>query len=196
MRPPPAIRLVTSLMLLLGTNGSVASKPDIRRKPQPRSLYDVAVTVRGAPGGFDRTEGWTDYRVTNEPCVPLMPITGATSAPEWREPIAFKAVGDNLYQGQIVTDLLADEDYYGLGVCHWDVVAATIVFAVKGVSFTTPLFKADLTQGRAVTRYYSDRSYTTTDLDRVDLGENNRAQYQNEADETFSITVQAKAIRP
>jgi hypothetical protein len=195
MLPPPSIRLAASLLLLLGANGSAESKPDIRRKPQPRSLYDVTVTVRGAPGLFDRTEGWTDYRVMNEPCVPLTPITGVTSAPEWRESIALEAVGGNVYQGQVVTDLLADENYYGLGVCHWDVVAATVVFAVRGIKFTMPLFKAELKDGRVVTRYYSNRSYATTNLDRVDLGEIDRAQYQNEADETFSISVQVRSIR-
>lgn len=170
--------------------------PNVRRSPWPRKRYEIVAMVKGAPGPFDRVEGWIDYRVANSDCVRLTPIVGTTLVPEQRVAIILRATGDQTYRGEIAVDLLMDEDYHGIGVCRWTVVAASINLTVKGVVFSAPLFHDDLQHGRPITRYYSHRSYAMTNLDRIDLGEINRAQYGNEADATFSITVRAEAAAP
>jgi hypothetical protein len=172
------------------------NKPDVKLNPQPRMRYEITIKVDNAPGPFDRVEGVIDYRVSNENCVPLTPVTGATVAPEKRVPIVLTHSGGNIYKGEIYADLLQDEDYYGKGVCHWSVVAASANLYVKQVDFSAPLFHDDLLKGKPVTRYYSNRSYATTQLDRVDTGESDPTQYQDEANTTFSITVQAAEKHP
>jgi hypothetical protein len=173
-------------------HGAAVNKPDIKLNPQPPMRYEINIKVDNAPGPFDRVEGVVDYRVSNDNCVPLTPVTGATVAPEKRVPIVLTHSGENVYKGEIYADLLQDEDYYGKGVCHWSVVAASANLFVKQVDFSAPLFHDDLLRGKPVTRYYSNRSYATTRVERVDTGETGRSQYQDEANSTFSITVRAE----
>ncbi|WP_448100791.1 hypothetical protein [Luteibacter jiangsuensis] len=170
-------------------------QPDIKLNPNPRMRYEITIEVNGAPGPFDRVEGVVDYRVANEACVPMTPVTGATVPPEKRVPITLTPAGDGTYKGEVFADLLQDEDYFGKGVCHWSVVAASANLFVKSVDFSAPLFRDDLLKGKATTRYYSNRSYATTHLDRVDVGEDDRAKYQDEANATFSITVRSEEKR-
>jgi hypothetical protein len=191
-----AATLASILPFTLSAHGAAMNKPDIKLNPQPRMRYEITVGVDGAPGPFDRVEGVVDYRVSNENCVPLTPVTGATVAPEKRVPIALTHAGDNIYKGEIFVDLLQDEDYYGKGVCHWSVVAASANLFVKQVDFSAPLFRDDLLNGNTVTRYYSNRSYATTQRERVDTGETDRTQYQEEAAATFSVTVRALQAGP
>lgn len=177
-------------------NGATVKNPEIKLTPQPRARYDITVKVANAPGPFDRVEGMIDYRVDNEACVPLTPVAGATVAPEKRVPIVLIPAGGNVYKGEIYADLLQDEDYYGKGVCHWSIVAASANLSVKQVDFSAPLFHDDLLKGTPMTRYYSNRSYATTQIKRVDTGETDRAQYQDEASAMFSVTVRAQEKQP
>lgn len=184
------------LALPFSATGATMNKPDIKLNPNPRMRYEFTVKVDGAPGPFDRIEGVVDYRVANEACVPLTPVVGATVAPEKRVPITLKPAGNGVYKGELFADLLQDEDYFGKGVCHWSVVAASANLFVQKVDFSAPLFNDELFKGKPVTRWYSNRSYATTQLERVDSGEENRAQYQDEANATFSVTVHAEEMHP
>lgn len=197
MRPMISRRIhaaiaVLALPFTFSAHGAAMNKPDIKLNPQPRMRYEITIRVDNAPGPFDRVEGVVDYRVSNENCVPLTPVTGATVAPEKRVPIVLTHSGENVYKGEIYADLLQDEDYYGKGVCHWSVVAASANLFVKQVDFSAPLLHDDLLRGKPVTRYYSNRSYATTRVERVDTGETDRSQYQDEASSTFSITVRTE----
>lgn len=191
-----ALPFATLLAFHFNAYGAPMTQPDIKLNSHPRMRYEITVKVDGAPGPFDRIEGVVDYRVANEACVPLTPVTGATVAPEKRVPIKLVPAGDNVYKGELYADLLQDEDYFGKGVCHWSVVAASANLWVKQVDFSAPLFRDDLLKGKQTTRYYSNRSYATTQLDRVDTGEADRAQYQEEAHATFSVTVHAEEAHP
>lgn len=186
-----SLGLMSALLFTCSTYGAAMKKPDIKLNRQPRMSYEITVKVDNAPGPFDRIEGVVDYRVSNEDCVPLMPVTGATVAPEKRAPVVLTHTGSNLYKGEVFADLLLDEDYYGKGVCHWSVVAASANLWVKQLDFRAPLFHDDLLKGNPVTRYYSNRSYATTQMGRVDTGETDRSQYQDEANATFSVTISA-----
>ena len=168
------------------------SHPKVLANNRPLMRYEFTVRVDGAPGPFDRVEAVADYRVKNEDCVSLTPVTGATVAPEKRMPLELLPSEKNVYKFEFFADRLQDQDYFHKGVCHWSIVAVSANLWNKNVNFSAPLFNEDLFAGRPVTRYYSNRSYSTTGLDRVDVGEANAAQYQNEADATFSITLDAR----
>lgn len=191
-----ALTVATLFVIHSSAYGASMTQPDIKLNPHPRMRYEITVKVEGAPGPFDRIEGVVDYRVANEACVPLTLVTGATVPPEKRVPVKLTPAGNNVYKGEIFADLLQDEDYFGKGVCHWSVVATSANLWVKQVDFSAPLFHDDLLKGKAATRYYSHRSYATTQMDRVDVGEADRAQYQDEANATFSVTLHAEEKHP
>ncbi|WP_165973457.1 hypothetical protein [Luteibacter rhizovicinus] len=166
-------------------------KPDIKQNPNPKMRYEITVTIDDAPGPFDRIEGSVDYKVSNDRCVPLTPITGATVAPEKRVPLELTRTSDHVYKGTVFVDLLQDEDYFGMGVCHWSVVAAGVDVYVQKMGFSGSLFHDNLLAGKTDTRYFSKRSYFATDMDLINSGNAKRTDFKN-PDDTFSISMKAE----
>jgi hypothetical protein len=108
-----------------------------RRNPHPTQRYEVTVTT-DAPGPWDNVKAAVSYEVTNVECTPEAPkfIGGHISGPmdQW-EDIEITQVSENTWRGYFYRDLLRDEDYYGLGVCHWDGTVVAPQFFVHGVKF-------------------------------------------------------------
>ncbi|QWT22469.1 hypothetical protein KPL74_10830 [Bacillus sp. NP157] len=171
------------------------NKPDVKLNPNPRMRYEITVKVDGAPGPFDRIEGSVDYKVANANCVPLTKVTGATVPPEKRVPVQLHAAGGNTYKGEIFVDLLQDEDYFGMGVCHWSIVGASADLFAHKVDFSPAIYKDDILAGKTVTRYFANGSYKDADLDRVDIGEQSPAGYKNASD-VFSISLTSQEKHP
>ncbi len=158
--------------------------------------YDITLTIEGAPGPFDSVNGFVQYKVSNNHCVPLTPISGATLPPESRIPITFSRVSDKLYRGVIYTDLMKDEDYYGMGVCHWSVVAASADLKVKSAALSPAIFHDDIVAQKSDPTYFVNSDYLDAGAGgnaRVASGNTNRAFYLPESrTDLFSITLAAK----
>lgn len=181
--------LVLLLTLISSVYGAPVKSPDIKQNSHPRLRYEITLIIKDAPGPFDSIAGSVDYKVENDRCVPLTPISGATVVPEKSVPLILTRVSDNLYKGALYTDLLQDEDYYGMGVCRWRVVGAGVDLKVKNVDFSHSIFLKDILAKQPVTRYFSNRSYFSADLERVDIGNAKRADFAEEAKDTFSVTL-------
>lgn len=188
------------LALLLATSttafGHPMKQPDIKPNPTPHKRYEIILTIEGAPGSFDTVSGMVDYKVANDRCVPLTPISGATLAPEKRVPVELTRVDDGVYKGSFYADALLDEDYYGMGVCHWGLVGATAELRAGKVDFSPAIFVSDILAGNSVTRYFAKRSYLHRDIERVDIGNPSRADFQQDAHDTFAITLRAEEAAP
>lgn len=151
--------LILSLTLITSACGSPMKTPDIKQNPHPKMRYEITMTIDGAPGPFDSMTAFVQYKVSNDRCVPLQPISGATLAPEDRVPLELARVSDHVYTGHLYVDLLQDEDYYGMGVCHWEVVAATAVLQVGKVAFSPDLLKNEILEQKSATRYFNVHQY-------------------------------------
>jgi hypothetical protein len=188
--------LLLSLALITSACGSSMKTPDIKQNPHPKMRYEITVMVQNAPGPFDSIGGFVQYKVSNDRCVPLTPISGATLAPESRVPIALARVSDNLYKGVIYADLMQDEDYYGLGVCHWSVVAASADLKIKNTALSPAIFHDDILAQKSAATYFVNADYldsSTKGEERVVAGNPNRAFYLPESrTDLFSITLAAK----
>ena len=159
--------LILSLALITSACGSSMKTPDIKLNPHPRMRYEITMTIDGAPGSFDSVTAFVQYKVSNDRCVPLQPISGATLAPEDSVPLDLTKVSDKVYTAQFYVDLLQDEDYYGMGVCHWEVVAATAVLQVKKVGFSPDLAKNEILEQKPATRYFSAHQYADAKQDKL-----------------------------
>ena len=151
--------LILSLALITSACGSPMKTPDIKQNPHPKMRYEITMTIQNAPGPFDSVSGFVQYKVSNDRCVPLTPISGATLPPEKSVPLELSHVTDNIYKGSLYVDLLQDEDYYGLGVCHWAVVAATVSLTVKKADFSPDLFVNSILKQSSETRYFSKKQF-------------------------------------
>ena len=190
--PKPSSR-ISALFLFLTpiAYGATMKTPDIKLNPNPRMRYEVTVRIQDAPGPFDTIDGTVDYRVSNEDCVPLTPVTGATVLPSKRVPLKLTAIGDNTYRGELFADLLQDEDYFGKGICHWSVVAAGVEARIKRMDFAASLPKDHLFAHKAIVQYYSNRAYVESDTELLNTGNLNRDDFKDPA-HTFSISLSAE----
>ena len=189
--------LILSLALITSACGSSMKTPDIKQNPHPKMRYEITMTIDGAPGPFDSVTAFVQYKVSNDRCVPLTPISGATLPPEHRFPIAFTRVSDTVYKGFIYADMMEDENYYGLGVCHWAVVAASADLTIKGTSLSPAIFHDDIVAQKSVATYFVNSDYVDNSgangQERVVSGNTNRAFYQPASrTDLFSIALAAK----
>lgn len=159
--------LILSLVLITSACGSPMKKPDIKQNAHPKMRYEITMTIDGAPGPFDSMTAFVQYKVSNDRCVPLQPISGATLAPEDRVPLELTQIGDHVYSGHLYVDLLQDEDYYGMGVCHWEVVAVTAILQVKKTGFSPDLAKNEILEQKSATRYFSIHQYADAKQDKL-----------------------------
>ena len=89
-----------------------------------------------APGSWDSVSGTVFFDVINLECTPKDEFLGVHAKPQ-DVPIDFKMtrVDEKTWKGYFYRDSMLDEDYYGLGVCHWDANGITPVFIVHGRNF-------------------------------------------------------------
>ncbi|PPU91747.1 hypothetical protein XalbCFBP2523_13665 [Xanthomonas albilineans] len=102
--------------------------------PHPVRRYEVIATSH-APGPWDTIKAYIGYDVINEKCVPMMPFVGVQQVPGTGLDVPMTQVDDHTWKGYFYRDALLDEDYFKLGVCHWDATGAVIVATAKGVRF-------------------------------------------------------------
>ncbi|MBP1475575.1 hypothetical protein J7I44_14770 [Frateuria sp. MAH-13] len=168
---------------------------DIKLNPHPAQRYELIATV-DAPGEFDSVEGYLSYEVTNVECVPKNPIEGARNVPNTSRRFALTRVDAHTWKGSFYRDLLQDEDYFGLGVCHWDVTNASPVFRVHAASFSPAFVLADPIEV-TLTRYFKRSDYFNQALRNVGaLGfSSTDAEVGKAVQSFFPITVTIKRSR-
>lgn len=199
MRARPSSALLLSLALITSACSSPMNKqPDIKQNPHPKMRYSITLTIKDAPGRFDSVTGFAQYRVSNDRCVPLQPMSGARLAPDENVSLDLKRVSDDVYTGNFYLDQLQDEDYFGMGVCHWELVAVSAALKVEHVSFGPDLLKDDVLAQKSVTRFFTDRDYFDArdgikGMFPLIPGETSAAAYKPEIQtHLFSVTLLAK----
>jgi len=153
------IALALSLTLTFSACGSPMKTPDIKQNPNPKQRYEITLKIDDAPGAFDSVTAKAGYQVANGRCVPLTPGSGATIVPREYLPLTLTRVGQNIYKATLYLDRFQDEDYYGLGVCHWELMSAGFELKVAGMTFHPAIMLNDIQAGVSPTRYFSKQTY-------------------------------------
>lgn len=89
--------------------------------PSPVQEYQVTLTIDGAPGPFKSVEGTTQYDVMNESeCGEYLESVGVRPRVTTNEPFTLTRISEVEYRGTVYMDLIQDADYFGNGVCRWE----------------------------------------------------------------------------
>ena len=186
--------LTLSLALITSACGSSMKNPDIKQNPNPVKRYEVTMTIDGAPGPFDSVDGFMGFDVKNDACVPLTKFSGARLPPEKSVPFVLRQISGNVYRGVIYMDLLQDEDYYGLGVCHWSLTSVGAVLTKAKVGFTLSLSQGDLEAHKPATNYFTIASYNDPKMQGGDTGTVRTEYVSQHPNEFFSVEIDAKEV--
>jgi len=134
-RLPTRPRLHGLFVVTLATAAGCSKElppPPYVANPDPRDAHNVTLTLDNAPEDLRPTGAHVQYRIVDTRCMP--PVTnfaGVRSEPTAHHlDITLRRVDANTYVGSYFGDGLLEKDYYGRGICRWEV---TLV----GASLTT-----------------------------------------------------------
>ena len=167
------------------------------KNPHPVKRYEVTATSY-APGPWDSVEAYIGYEVINTKCVPRDSFTGGQSVPNIGLDIPMTRVDDHTWNGYFYRDALQDEDYFKLGMCHWDVTDVSASFSAHGINFSSGSLLKNFLSSTSQTEYFKKSSYNDRDL--VGIGAlqflPSSPEVVKHADAFFPITVTVKEVTP
>jgi hypothetical protein len=176
--------------------------PDVRpvAHPSPTQRYVLTLRFDGVPGEIADLAATADFEVDNRECVPYdftRAVGGVRLPPRHSAPLALQRVDDHTWTAELFEDALQDEDYYGLGVCHWALNNATVHFHSKATHFVGGMPADRLLAGGTVTDHFLARDFAQkpAPMDVV-FGEESAGFYQKAAGPQFTLTITARREAP
>ncbi|QDE38906.1 hypothetical protein FIV34_06680 [Luteibacter pinisoli] len=177
----------------LSACGSRDSTPQITSTPNPRQV-NVDIAIKDAPGPFDSMAATAYYDVGNIDCAPTRPISGAQLGPRERLSVELRQTGPHQYEATMPIDPFVDQDYYGLGVCHWRVVALTVKGTRLKRTFSAMLPGDELLGSGSFATYFQKQSYLDAATPMDVPGVHNLNRFAS-PDDAFSIDISAREAR-
>ncbi|MFB9038272.1 hypothetical protein [Xanthomonas arboricola] len=178
--------------------------PVYRKNQHPTEAYKLTMTIDDAPGPFEWISGTAFYQMTNhEQCTPIEPIAGVWSkSKEDGIPINFQKIDPKTYVATIYADGMIDADYYGKGVCNFELNGVGISLKATGkqadTRFQPALFKSEILSSTPKVTYFWKGRYPKEDMDNFpDGGKTNIDQFNDSArNNIFKITLAAEKVAP
>lgn len=171
--------------------------------PQPTRAYALTLRIENAPGPFATVEGSAQYDVVNEDqCGHINAASGTAERITSHEPVALTKVGEGEYRGVVYLDRMLDADYYGRGVCRWQLSTAAVALRATGAATETrfqPVIDAEqILSGEPVELYFWKGGYPRSDMDDFpDSGMPSPDKFRPEIrGELFTMTLQAQGVQP
>lgn len=166
--------------------------------PNPKQGYEITLTIKDAPGPFESIEGFMQYEVRgqDDACAPMSEdMSGHTLRLSEDIPVIYFRVSDNVYRTTIYTDLLVDENYYGLGVCKWTMVATRAELKGKEANFIATLRLDDMLSQKERTVYFWAKDYFDASIDNyASFGETDPNRFVGGKTNAFSVILAAKEM--
>ena len=164
-----------------------------KKNPHPVKRYEVTATA-DAPGPWDSVKGIVYFDIVNTNCVPRGSFTGGQNVPNIGVEFEMTRVGDKTWKGYFYRDTLQDEDYFGLGICHWDVTQASPVFSAHGENFVPG---SGLKSTNPYTEYFKKIDFLDQSQKHGGYGTTpNDPEIAKRPDAFFPITATVKEVTP
>jgi hypothetical protein len=173
----------------------------IHDNPNPRQKYEVIVTS-AAPGPWDSVQGYVGYTVTNVKCVPQLPLEGAREVPNTGRKFKLSSTdGGKTWIGYFYRDAIEDADYFGLGVCHWDIESVGPSFYVHSEVFGPGVGLQEMLVSKTYTSYFKKVEFFHKGLGGGASGwptddEEARREVAADPDAFFPMTITVREINP
>ncbi|MCP3046281.1 hypothetical protein K6X13_04020 [Xanthomonas euvesicatoria pv. allii] len=182
---------------------NVDTDPVYRKNSHPEQAYRITMTIEDAPGPFDWISGTAFYEMTNrDACTPFDRSLGmSTKQKEDAIPIQFDKTSDTTYVATIYADGMVDADYYGKGVCAFELSGVGISLKATGkkeeTRFQPVLFKSEIDSSAPKITYFWKGHYPKEDMDNFpDGGRLSVDQFNDEArNNIFKVTLTSERIQ-
>ncbi|MBN7139046.1 hypothetical protein A7A76_08110 [Lysobacter enzymogenes] len=197
--------VVAAIGLGLSACSNAVKDPKYERNPNPRQKYVVTAKVDGAPGPFRVATASVQYKIgpTQQCMPPAEPISGTFPTPD-REVVSLpvRKMAESEFQFDVYLDGMVAKDYFGRGVCTWEIEGVTLSLKPTGAKgerrFATTIDMPDATELKPVIMYARREKYGTPVSDVYDEVERSMevphatALYGSDPSKFFAITFSAK----
>ena len=103
------------------------------------------------------------------------------------------SMSDSIYTGTVYLDLLQDEDYYRLGVCHWAMVGTTMEIKTNEMMFNPHISSDKIAAQQSQTTYFAKADYENSARGGIATGSPNRGLFKPDSRaDIFSMGLSAK----
>lgn len=164
----PGLAWLAMLMFATTACSSTMHTPKLNAHPSQR--YELTVTAN-APGPWDSVKGFVTYAVGNVECTPKDTFAGVHELPKQvTHEITLTRIDAHTWHGYFYRDALEGGNYFGLGVCHWEMEGVDMAFQVHGFTFSAGIPFLDMSTykvavpDKPVTEYFSKADYFDTAL--------------------------------
>ena len=162
--------LASGLMLCLSacyfpTSSGKRTMVEHTLNPQPTQAYQITMTLADAPGPFASMLGLVQYDVVTQKCMPPPDSNPGGASMHMTRHVEFELtrVSDVEYTGTVYADGILDEDYYGRGVCRWQLTQAQVHLKATGAEeedlFAPSISAQPLLSEKAERIYFLKESY-------------------------------------
>jgi hypothetical protein len=178
---------------------------EFKQNPNPQRAYRIVMEIENAPGPFASVEGSAQYDVVNEEeCGVFSAMAGGYNRETTNPPIRWKKLSETTYTTTIHVDLMLDEDYFGRGVCRWQLTEIRGRLRATGAEgetrFVPGISAEEIRLGQALKLYFWNGFYPRIDIGSggfPDFGKKNLDTVPVERrKEFFSITLIATEAKP
>lgn len=138
-REGQSLRYPTLLALLLGACAKTPESPVAKTNPNPTQRYEITVELIDPPRDIQKITGVAKFGVGTRACLPYREkIARVTIGASYKREFALIRAGESTYKGHIFLDWPIDQDYYGLGVCKWEITGVNAILARGNELTQTP----------------------------------------------------------
>jgi hypothetical protein len=185
--------LFGALVALVVSGCAAPVDPEVKFTPTPVQSYRFDIAFQDVPGPVTKIRAMAFYRADNIPCAKPQPLSGAVLPPEHRLQLKLEKVNDTQYRAVFHRDALIDEDYFGIGVCKWQLQNIALYFSSPTTDFTASLSAPSEKDTRVqVEEYFLNRDYAEKpEVMNIVFGEK-AGYYLPEMGEQFKVTLSAE----
>jgi len=183
-------------------NDSPSLRHKFRVNPNPKRRYDITMTIKDAPGPFGMVKFWAHYLAPD--CMYWTDkFAGTTGKPTHTIEMPFQKLDDTTYVGTVYLDGMVDEDYYGNGVCHWELTEVAVGLKATGADaetgFAPDIYPEIIVAQKPIVKYFWKERYPREEgyenfpefgsktLDKVPF---------DRRDEYFTVTLVSTEVQP
>lgn len=147
--------LLALLPLLTACGSKVPTPPPYETNPSPKEAVEVIVTTRDAPEDMYLVGAAVGYMIANGNCLP--PIDNFEGVSYGIEKhlveIPLRKTASGRYAGTFFRDGLASKNYFGRGVCSWEVQYVSASLRTHSTEQFTYFTVSTTPEERTATRY-------------------------------------------
>ena len=118
-------------------------KPLHKLNKNPKHGYIITMDIVDASGPYEVSRSSLQYDISNQQCLPpIRNFAGVQTEPKSASiPFSLTKVADGRYVGTIYLDAIYEEDFYGRGICQWELAG---IFIAADMQFNSRHFYPEL----------------------------------------------------